>query len=88
MQLSQYNRLYPTFPLPTFSINVSGSVLLGVFYILREALGLFSGQIAAGVLAGLGTGFCGTRVAVVDSFAEALRVCARERVQCLTKAEF
>ncbi|CAI2183238.1 2963_t:CDS:2 [Funneliformis geosporum] len=64
--LSKYNTLKKHFPLGTFAANLSGSIVLGILFLLSN--GIVSSQLSCEIIEGLANGFCGC-LTTISSFA-------------------
>ncbi|KAK9431015.1 CrcB-like protein-domain-containing protein [Lipomyces doorenjongii] len=72
--LSRYmNPLHPSFPLGTFTANILGTVLIGIFAIIQQRV---DGTVGCQVLQGMMEGYCGC-LTTVSTFALELQTLQR-----------
>ena len=77
-QLSRFNPFAPSFPLGTFTANISATVILGIAVIIQGRSSITSvSTISCAILHGIDTGFCGC-LSTISTFAVELDTLIRK----------
>ncbi|GES95880.1 CrcB-like protein-domain-containing protein [Rhizophagus clarus] len=69
--LSKYNAMKKSFPWGTFAANMSGSVIIGILFLLSN--GIASSNISCEIIKGLIDGFCGC-LTTISTFATEINI--------------
>lgn len=77
-QLSRFNPFTPSFPLGTFTANITGTLILGIAVVIQGRSSVTSiSSISCAILHGIDTGFCGC-LSTISTFAVELDTLIRK----------